>query len=221
MPDEIKITPQLYEFIVKIDEEKTRDIKVSREEYDRLARALRRLTIQVRKLTRAQKRTDERLDKLTQTVNRLTETVEKLSRDVSSLSKTVKNLSIAVGRLSDIIGFGLEDIARIMVPGWLERHLNIYVDELSPMFFQVGNKEFQVDFYGEGTKNGKEVIIIGECRSRIYDNDVRRFARTISEISSLFEGKEIVAIIFGYLVHPRAQEEAKKHNIVVLATYMR
>jgi hypothetical protein len=42
----------------------------------------------------------------------------------------VKALSIQVGRLSDVVGFSLEDIARVVVPGWLLRHEGIEVESL-------------------------------------------------------------------------------------------
>ena len=43
----------------------------------------------------------------------------------------VQNLARSVGKLSDNVGFGLEDIARVVLPGYLERHLGILVKEFS------------------------------------------------------------------------------------------
>ncbi len=233
---------QLYDFVVRIVEEKIKDIKASKEEFDKLVHAIRNLARIVRKLAEAQKRTDERLQQLSLEVQRLAEAqkrteerlqglaeaqkrtderLQQLSLEVQRLAEAVRNLSIAVGRLSDVVGFGLEDIARVMVPGWLERHEGIYVEDLQPKFFLVGDEEVQINLYGVGSKDGREIIVLGECKSRIYHHDVRRFVETLEKIRKVLVGKDIYAFLFGYLIHPRAEEEAKKYKIQVLATYMR
>jgi len=214
MSSEQATISQIYDFVIKVVEEKVKEIKVSREEFDKLVKSVRRLTMAVRRLTRAQKKTDERLQQLSQEV-------QKLASEVKNLAVSVRNLSVAVGRLSDVVGFGLEDIARVMVPGWLERHEGIFVEDLQPKFFFVDGEEIQINLYGVGSRNTSEVVIIGECRSRIYHHDVRKFAELVEKIRPIFGGKPIFAFIFGYLIHPRAEMEAKNLGIHVLATYMR
>lgn len=48
--------------------------------------------------------------------------------------EALRGLAQAVGRLSDTVGHGLEDIARVILPGYLERHLGIRVGELERRF---------------------------------------------------------------------------------------
>mgnify|MGYP000344840001 CR=1 FL=1 len=245
----MSITPELYEFIVKVIEDRVKEIKVTREEYDKLEKAVRELAEKVKELAEAQKRTEERLGELVEAqrrteerldqlalrvdqlaeaqkrteerLKRLAEAQQRTEMAVQRLSEAVSELSRQVGRLSDVVGFGLEDIARVMAPGWFERHMGIYVEDLSPRFVTVDGTEIQINLFGIGKKNAREIVIVGECKSRIYAREVKKFAETLEKIRKAFQGREVLGFLFGYLVHPSAQEEAKKYNIVVLATYMR
>ena len=238
----MSITPELYEFITKVVEDKVKEIKVAREEFDKLVKTVEELSKKIDKmaeiqsetlrileeLAKAQKRTEERLNMLAEAqrrteerLNMLAEAQKKTEESLSRLSNTVRELAIQVGRLSDTIGFGLEDIARVMIPGWLERHLGIYVEELVPRFFTINGAEIQVNLFGVGKRDEKEVIVIGETKSRIYAREVEKFARTLELLKKFFKDKEILGVIFGYLIHPSAEEEAKKYGIKLIATYMR
>ncbi len=266
----MSLSPELYSLIVKIVKDEVKDIKVRREEFDKLsnevtkiAENLDRLATRVNELAEAQKKTEEavaklteRVDKLTERVNelaeaqkkteeavakltervdKLTERVDKLTERVNELAEAQKkteeavaklaiqmnNLSLSVGRLSDVIGFGLEDIARVVVPGWLERHEKIYVKGLVRKFFEVDGEIVEVNLYGEGMRRQRNIYILGEIKSRIYGRDVREFLLKLNKISRLFEGKEVYKFMFGFLIHPSAEKEANKHGIKTIASYMR
>ncbi|MHA1595780.1 MAG: hypothetical protein ACTSXJ_06465 [Candidatus Baldrarchaeia archaeon] len=280
----MSISPELYEFIVKVIEDKVKDIKVTREEFDKLsknvrilsekievlveaqrqteerlnelakrvndlAEAQRRTEEQVNQLAEAQRRTEERLNELARRVdelaeaqrrteervnqlaeaqrrteeqlNRLAEAQRRTEEQVQELAKAVQELARQVGRLSDLIGFGLEDIARVMVPGWLERHMKIYVEDLQPAFVVVDGEEVQLNLFGIGRREGKEVIIVGECKSRIYSREVKKFAETLNKVKRAYREKDVLGFLFGFLVHPSAQKDAEKIGIKLIATYMR
>ena len=252
----MSITPELYEFIIKVVEDKVKEIKVTREEFDKLTSAVNKLTEKVTELAEAQKKTEERLDQLAVRVDQLAEaqrrteerlnqlavrvdqlaeaqrrTEERLNQlaeaqrrteeTVQKLSEAIRELSVQVGRLSDLIGFGLEDIARVMVPGWLERNMGIYVEDLSPRFIMVDGTELQLNLFGIGRKDAKEIIVVGECKSRIYASEVRKFSRLLKKVHKAFPDKEVLGFLFGFLIHPSAEEEAKKYGIKLIATYMR
>ena len=187
------ISSELYEFIVKVVEDKVRDIKVTREEFDRLVSAVNRLA-------EAQRRTEE-------TIAKLIQAVDTLRREV--------------GRLSEVVGFGLEDIARVVLPGWLHRHLGVEVDELERRFFNVDGREVEVNLYGEGRRGDRKVVVLGECRSRIYGRDVRKFYEEVYLPVSSKIGKEAVGVMFGYLIHPSAKKMAEELGLYVVASYQR
>ena len=273
----MSITPELYEFIVKVVEDKVREIKVTRKEFDKLTsavkdlaekintlaetlnilssrvdalaeaqrrteeqlntlakrvdmlaeaqarteEALSKLSGRVDALAEAQRRTEEQLNTLAKRVDMLAEAQARTEGSVQQLSNAVRELAVQVGRLSDTVGFGLEDIARVMVPGWFERHMNIYVEDLTPTFVNIDGEEVQINLFGIGKRDSEEIVIVGECKSRIYAREVRQFLRILEKVRRAFPDKDVLGFLFGYLVHPSAQVEAEKHKVKVIATYMR
>jgi seryl-tRNA synthetase len=234
MGNELSIS-EIYTFISKIVEEKVADIKVGREEFDKLVIEVRSLSEIVAALGEAQKRTEERLNLLTASVNELAEAQKRTEERVNELAEAqkrteerlavltdrldnltvqVSNLSTQVGALSENVGFGLEDIARVVVPGWLERHENIHVDDLERKFFD----GIEVNLYGEGRKNDSKIIILGEVKSRIYDRDVLKFVDILKTVESEYE---TYRLMFGYFIHPSAEQIADIHKIKLIASYMR
>jgi len=112
------------------------------------------------------------------------------------------------------VGFGLEDIARTVLPGWLYRHLGIEVGELRREFFVIEGREVEANLYGEGMLEGEKVVVIGEVRSRIYESDVDRFYhRVYVHVSRLAEARAI-GVLFGYLVHPSARRRELGLHVV-------
>ncbi len=124
-----------------------------------------------------------------------------------------------------MIGFSLEEIARIMIPGYLERHLAIHLEgplgeELQPWLVGPEGAEVEFDFYGEGRRNGQKIVVLGEVKSRIYSEDVRRLAQRVEQVRDYLP-KEVLPILFGFVVHPVARQEGEKRGVLVLASYQR
>jgi len=172
-------------------------------------------------LAEAQQRTEQRLEQLAEAQQRTEQRLEQLVETQRDMAKALSGLASQVGGLSDTVGFRLEDVARVMVPGWLERHMDIVVEgELEPAYVSGDGVEVQVNLFGKGRKpDGREIIIVGECKSRIHSGEVRSFTRVLETVRSAFKGREVLAFMFGYLVHPSADIEAQGYNIVVLAPY--
>ncbi|MGQ4914593.1 MAG: hypothetical protein ACP6IU_07550 [Candidatus Asgardarchaeia archaeon] len=210
----MSLTPELYDIIVKIVDDRVKDIKVTREAFDKLSKI-------IAELAEAQKRSEERITRLEQAITRLEKTVAELAEAQKRTQETVAELSKAVGSLSATIGFGLEDIARVVVPGWLSRHENIMVDDLERRFIEVNGNLIEINLYGEGTKNGKKVTIIGECKTRIYESEVKKFIKVLKNIKDALKGKEIYPLMFGFLIHPSAERIAKEHGITLIVSYAR
>ena len=145
-----------------------------------------------------------------------------LVESVDKLTKGLGELRREVGRLSEVVGFGLEDIARVILPGWLYRHLNVKVEELRREFFLVEGEEVEVNLFGKGFREGEEVLVIGEVRSRIYGSDVNRFYwKVVKSLEKLYPDVKIIGVLFGYLVHPSARKKAEELGLYVVASYER
>jgi len=193
----------------------------------RLTEAIQKLAERHDSLERAVQKLVERNDSLEQIVQKLAERHDSLERAVQKLveaqaktEEALQDLSRQVGRLSDTIGFGLEDIARVVVPGWLYRHEGIELENLTRKFIKVNGEELEINLYGEGNKGGAKITILGEARSRIYSSDVKGFDELAEKVKK-FVPNNVYKLMFGYYVHPSAEQEAKKRGITLIASYMR
>ena len=199
-----------------IEAQKRTDVKIAElvEAQKRTDAEVKELRQSIRELTEAQKRTDAEVKELRQSIRELIEAQKRTDRQIAELNKKV-------GNLSNEFGLTLEDIGRIVVPGWIERHLEIFVDDLERKYIYVDNREVEINFYGEGLKDGREIIIIGESKNRIYNKDVKQFIKNLELILKYFEGKEVCTFMFGFAIHPSAVEIAEKHNIHLIVSYKR
>jgi hypothetical protein len=221
------ITPELYNAIVTIVDDRTKDIRVTREDFNELRAIVMDLASAQRELAHAQAKTEERVGRLEDAVERLAQAqaktevrVEELAEAQRSTEEALKELAMQVGKLSDNIGFSLEDVAKVVLPGYLERHLHIYVDDLDRRFFFVDGKEVKINLYGIGKKDGKEITILGEVKSRIYEREVNKFIRDVATVLPVITG-EVLKVMFGYLVHPYAAKRGEVEDIILVASYQR
>ncbi len=238
----MSLTPELYELIVKVVEDKVRDIRVAREEYEKLVAAVRELAEaqgrteerlnelaiaqkrteeRLNALAEAQRMTEERLNALAEAQRRTEESLKELAEAQGRTEKAIAELSRAVGALSDIIGFGLEDIARALLPSWLSERLGVKVRALDRAFFRTPEGLIEINLYGEGERDGARAVVLGEVASKIRAADVRRFLRKLSLVEPMLpEGVEAVRVMFGFYIHPSAMEEAEAEHVHLVASYM-
>lgn len=218
------LPPEVYRAIIQIVDDRMKEIKVTREDFDRLREKVEetaahheerfdRLDRALAELAEAQKRTEQRVEELAE-AQRRTEQV------VADLGVALRQTRREVGRLSDRFGFTLEDIARVVLPGYLERHLCVRVERLRRKHFTVNGAEYEVDLYGVGQRNGTKVTVLGEVKHRIYAREVKGFVRLLARVMPQVK-TEVVKVMFGFLVHPSAEAVAKEAGIILVASYER
>ncbi len=208
-----ELTPELYKTILAIVDERVKEIKVTREDFNELKGVVQRLGKGIEELAEAQKQTEERL-------NRLEAVVERLAEAQTQTQKALRELSIQVGRLSDTVGYGLEDIALVMLPPYLEKHYGIKIEDPGKRFLEVAGEEIEINLYAEGERDGREIVVIGEIKSRIYEREVEKFIQLLKKVTPGIE-KEVLKVMFGYFIHPSAEKLAKREDILLVASYMR
>ncbi|MEM0017383.1 MAG: TMF family protein [Candidatus Korarchaeum sp.] len=213
----MSITPELYEFIVKVVEERIREIRVTREEFEKLREVVGENTEAIDQLRKAVAGLEKAVERLVEAQAKSEERLTRLEAAVEKLAIAVGELRVEVGRLSDTVGYGLEDVARMLIPYWLERDWSIRLrGDLRREFLRLDGEE--VDLYSEGAREGEEVRVVGEVRSRIYGGDVRRFySRIVNPLRRT--GVDVIAFMLGYVVHPSAREEAERLRMSVIAAY--
>jgi FtsZ-binding cell division protein ZapB len=187
----------------------------------RLQETVTHLAEENRRLAEGQERLQETVAQLVGVQLQLQTTVSQLAEESRKAMVVLKEVSRKVGRLDEQLGMTVESVAQIVLPGYLERHFGIKLEgklgyELKPMFFRLNGEWEQVDLYGEGTMGNEEICIVCECKAKIYERDVHAFVKKLERLWGLLR-KRPIPVLFGYSIHPSAQEPASSHNILLVS----
>ncbi|HEX67633.1 MAG TPA: chordopoxvirus fusion protein [bacterium] len=212
-----KVEPQLREVLLSILEEmeKQRKERVTKEEFrelrdivKELAQAQRKTEEKVKELAQAQKKTEERMASLEMRMEELAQAQRKTEEKVKELAqaqkKTEEELKKLIGEhrktreqlggLSHTVGYVLEDRAYRGLPPLLKRDFGVEITEpLHRDFIEVGIGRYEeVNLIGKGRKDGKEVIIVGDCKTQMKKKDIDSFLRVLQRIENILKGEKIV-----------------------------
>jgi outer membrane murein-binding lipoprotein Lpp len=190
-----------------------------------LAAAQARTEARVEELAAAQARTEARLEELAAEVKGLAAEVKGLAAEVKGLAAGQrelaagqKQLRTAVGALSDNVGFGLEQLAAIVLPAQLERdERTILTTEFERRLVSTAAGEEEVDLWAQGERDGAAVQVVGEVKSRVYATDVKRFVQKAERVQATLEAP-VLRLMFGFVVHPSAREVAEHLGVRVVAS---
>ncbi|MBI5487856.1 MAG: hypothetical protein HY905_11030 [Deltaproteobacteria bacterium] len=163
---------------------------------------------------------DRRFEQMDRRFEQMDKRFEQMDKRFEQMVGALTDVRREVGALAENVGFGLEDIGRVVLPGYLERHAGLRVDKLERRFVRLNDREWEIDLFGEGIRGGKPIAVIGECRSRIYRSDAVEFLGKIDRFRDAFPG-EIQPVLFGYLVHPSAEEVATSRGVLLVSSYQR
>jgi len=111
----MQISAELYEFVIRVVDDRVREIKVTREDFNALKQV-------IEELAQAQKKTEQRVEELAQAQKR---TEEELCSLVREHAKTRE----MVAGLSDTVGYGLENQAYKALPRLLERDFDLKIKD--------------------------------------------------------------------------------------------
>jgi uncharacterized protein (DUF3084 family) len=183
----------------------------------RMEEGQRQLQAALTRLAEAQARTEERVGRLEEGQRELQAAVARLTEAQARTEVALQALAQQVGRLTETIGFSLEDLAREVTPAYLAHHYGIQGLELERRFFVADGQELEVDFYGEGRRDGEVVAVVGEVRSRIHGRDVEAAVRQAERLAPQLPGRPL-PVLFGFVIHPSAREMAGRLGAVVISS---
>jgi DNA repair exonuclease SbcCD ATPase subunit len=225
------ITAELYRAIITIVDDRLKEVRVTRESFDQLVQAVSRLDgrmdrveAALERLAQAQARTEERVSQLEAAMARLAEaqarTEERVARTEAILERTERvlaELTTQVKALSDNVGYGLEDIARVVLPGYLRYRYGIRIERLERRLLQIDGQPIDIDLYAEGTRGRQRIVVLEETKARIYGREVSQFQSVIERLKPRLSA-EIVPLMFGYFIDLSATEAAGK-QMLLIASY--
>ena len=174
---------ELYKTIITIVDERVKQIRVTREDFDELKSVVRELVYSQKELAQAQKKSEERLDRVEKAIEELTQAQKRTEERLEELAQAQKRTEVEVRKLaiglretrqmvvglSDTVGFRLEDESYKSLPRLLKRDLNLEVEgRLIRKYVEYADgKVEELNIFGKGKRNGKTVYILGECKSKL------------------------------------------------------
>lgn len=179
----------------------------------RAADRIGRLEEVVEKLAEAQRRTEER-------VNELAEAQRKTEIELEKLVGEHRKTREMIGALQHTVGYVLEDRALAYLPEILKKDYRIeIVESLKRDYIELSPRNFvEVNIIGKGKKNGKEVWIIGECKSQLKKKDVDEFLKKLKKIEKILTGEKF-PIVVAYQASPTVKAYIEEQGLKIYLSY--
>ncbi|RMH76434.1 MAG: chordopoxvirus fusion protein, partial [Calditrichaeota bacterium] len=188
---------------------------------NQLAEAQERTEQRLNQLAEAQERTEQRLNQLAEAQERTELELSKLTQEVRKLVKDHAETKRRLGGLSDTVGYTLEDRSYLTLPRLLKKDFGIELKEGLTRKYLLDNKgeHIEVNIVGKGTQNGKEVLIVGESKSRLSKNGVNDFIRKkLKRLEGTHEN--LFPVLITYMISQWDVEEyARSKGIAVYYSY--
>jgi flagellar biosynthesis GTPase FlhF len=174
---------------------------------------LTRLENVVAELAEAQKRTEERL-------NELAEAQKKTERELEKLVGEHRKTREMVGNLQHTVGYVLEDRAFVGLPPLLKEDFGIeIVEALRRDYIEVyPGKYIEVNIIGKGKRDGRDVWIIGDCKTQLKKRDVDEFLKILKQIEESISGDKL-PIIVTYQTSPLVRNYIKERGLKLYFSY--
>ena len=169
----------------------------------------------VRDLAEAQKRTELRVEELAEAQKRTEAELHELVKD-HKVTRTM------LGGLSDAVGYGLEDMAILGLPPYLEKKHGIKVTgELERRFMEYPDgRHDELNIVGEGVRAGETITICGEAKTRLAKKHVVDFLRVINRLErrKMIKGNPFLFMVT-YTAVPDVEQYAIEQGLAVIPSY--
>ncbi len=166
------------------------------------------------------KTTEENFSRVWKAIDELTEAQKKTEEELKRLVGEHKKTREHLGTLSHTVGYVLEDRAYKGLVGLLKRDFGLEVIEgLRRDYIEVGiDKYEEVNIIGRARVNGKEVWVIGECKSQLKKGDVDEFLRSVKRIEPYVSGEKVIVAVT-YQAPPPVRKYVEQKGIKLYFSY--
>jgi predicted nuclease with TOPRIM domain len=232
------LTAEMYQAIVAIVDDRLREVRVTREGFERLEGAIARLAEAQARTEERVGRLDTRMDRVEAALERLAEAQARTEERVGGLEAALDRLAEAqarteatlqqqlarqVGGLSDTVGGDIEDIAYIVLYDVLKREFGWVVGVLERTWQQWNGSPEEINVFGRATDPAqpeRTIWIVGEAKHNLTLREVERCARQTEPARQHLEG-EVYAVCFAYRTRPEVRARLRELGIPLLFSYGR
>ena len=196
---------------------------------------LDRIEAAIEKLTAAQVRSEERLDRVEERLDRIEAAIEKLTvaqicseerldtltERLDTLVKEHGKTRTQLGGLAMTVGYTLENAAYRALPALLKADYGIEIQDRLIRTYLTDDKKrsLEVNIFGKGLKNGREVVILGESKSQLSAKHINRFISTrLYHLKPLF-GEVLPVLVTHMISSEGVAAYAKEQGIALYYSY--
>jgi hypothetical protein len=188
---------------------------------EELAEAQRGTEQRLGELAEAQRRTEQRVGELAVAQQRTEEAQRRTEEEIRTLTKSVKRIHKDFGGLSHTVGFTLEDSSYKALPQLLEADFGIKIkDRFLRRFIEYPGGEIEeVNIFGRGLQEGKEITILGEAKAQLSNKDIDRFVKKVERLSRVVKGEKFLLAVTFMVARPSVLKYAEEKNIKIYHSY--
>jgi len=170
----------------------------------------------IQELVEAQKRTEQRVEELA-------EAQKKTEIQIEKLTKSHIELRQEFGGFTKTMSYAFENEAYRNLPIVLKNKYNIEIKEKF-IRTEIGDKE--INIFGRGKVDGKEIYIVGEAKLRVDEKRLKKELNIFKELNEKVKAikeeygdVEIIKIIVTHFAPKKFIEKAKEENIIVIQSF--
>jgi uncharacterized membrane protein len=227
-PRGLKITPSVKQEIIKIIDTRIKDAHVTREDFSELKGIVKDIGIKVGELAEAQKRTELRVEELAEAqkrtelkVEELAEAQKKTEIQVQKLAEGLDEMRQEVGGISRSMGYAFENEAYRFLPETLRQKYGIEVKE-KIIRAGIGGKE--INLFGRASRDGREVLVVGEAKTRLDDRkDMREVLQELEDkvkaVMAEYRQAEIVKVLVTHYATKGFLDKATASGVIVVQSF--
>ena len=173
----------------------------------------------INELTKAQKRTEARVEELAEAQKKTEEEITKLVKRMDAFEGRLEKVEGRLEGISNSVGYSLENAAYKALPRLLAERYGLEVEgRLIRRYLTVNQKEIQINIYGYGRKNGKRLLVLGECKVRPSRKEVGRFEKYARRIAKQ-EGTEAFLLFVAHDFPPKIEQLLQEKGIMYFWSY--
>jgi uncharacterized membrane protein len=179
-----------------------------------LAEAQKRTELKVEELAEAQKRTELKVEELA-------EAQKKTEIQVQKLAEGLDEMRQEVGGISRSMGYAFENEAYRFLPETLRQKYGIEVKE-KIIRAGIGGKE--INLFGRASRDGREVLVVGEAKTRLDDRkDMREVLQELEDkvkaVMAEYRQAEIVKVLVTHYATKGFLDKATASGVIVVQSF--
>ena len=164
---------------------------------------------------------ESRMDRVEATLDRLAAAQVRTEEALEKLTEAHDETRKQLGGLSHTVGYILENEAYRALPALLKAEHGIEVEDRLIRTYLTTDRGYpvEVNIFGRGRRNGREVVILGESKSQLSAKHINHFIQgRLTRLEPLFE--DVFAVLVTHMISsPDVAAYAQERGIALYYSY--